>query len=294
MQKTAQHSVHPTLGILRTLQAVFYALSFFWLDGFAVPTPARVTQTVGPPLQIVVNRDKMSIYSVLKNYLNLTEQFLDDKQEAWRQTKSDFLGKRGYTQEDLENGSLGAIASLWVLDLDDEDSDVVLTNWSGFPNNINSEFPSLFRRSLFITSYSIFENRLYNRCKYMEKEFEIKLSVNDVTGFGRGIKRSKHYLEKVVGFEFPKSNNWSNILSYSKVRNCFVHNNGSVNGSDGEKFLRNYVLKHKFLELDYDEIIIKKEFCEETIRDFEKFEDDESNSFSRWLETRYSKKEAVT
>jgi hypothetical protein len=39
--------VHLTLGILRQSQAVFYALSFFWLDGFAVPTPAQVTPAVG-------------------------------------------------------------------------------------------------------------------------------------------------------------------------------------------------------------------------------------------------------
>jgi len=39
--------VHLTLGILRKSQAVFYALSFFQLDSFAVPTPAQVTQTVG-------------------------------------------------------------------------------------------------------------------------------------------------------------------------------------------------------------------------------------------------------
>jgi hypothetical protein len=38
--------VHLTLGILRQSQAVFYALAFFWLDGFAVPAPAQVTQTV--------------------------------------------------------------------------------------------------------------------------------------------------------------------------------------------------------------------------------------------------------
>jgi hypothetical protein len=44
--KAAQYSVHPTLGILCKSQAVFYALSFFWLDGFAVPAPAQVTQTV--------------------------------------------------------------------------------------------------------------------------------------------------------------------------------------------------------------------------------------------------------
>jgi hypothetical protein len=44
--KASQQSVHLTLGILRQSQAVFYALSFFWLDGFAVPAPAQVTQTV--------------------------------------------------------------------------------------------------------------------------------------------------------------------------------------------------------------------------------------------------------
>jgi hypothetical protein len=47
MQNTvAQQSVHLTLGILRQSQAVSYALAFFWLDGFAVPAPAQVTQTV--------------------------------------------------------------------------------------------------------------------------------------------------------------------------------------------------------------------------------------------------------
>jgi hypothetical protein len=39
--------VHLTLGSLRTSQAVLHAFSFFWLDGFAVPAPAQVTQTVG-------------------------------------------------------------------------------------------------------------------------------------------------------------------------------------------------------------------------------------------------------
>jgi hypothetical protein len=46
LQVHAQQSVHPTLGILAKSQAFFYALAFFWLDGFAVPTPAQVTQTV--------------------------------------------------------------------------------------------------------------------------------------------------------------------------------------------------------------------------------------------------------
>ncbi len=44
--KTSQQSVHLTLGILWQSKAVFYALAFFQLDGFAVPAPAQVTQTV--------------------------------------------------------------------------------------------------------------------------------------------------------------------------------------------------------------------------------------------------------
>ncbi len=48
MPKACQQKVPLTLGILRTSQAGFYALAFFQLDGFAVPVPAQVTQTVRP------------------------------------------------------------------------------------------------------------------------------------------------------------------------------------------------------------------------------------------------------
>ena len=44
-KQAAQQSVHLTLGILRQSQAVFYALAFFQLDGFAVPAPAQVPIT---------------------------------------------------------------------------------------------------------------------------------------------------------------------------------------------------------------------------------------------------------
>jgi hypothetical protein len=45
--RTAQQSVHPTLGILARFQAFFYASAFFQSDGVPPPAPARVTQTVG-------------------------------------------------------------------------------------------------------------------------------------------------------------------------------------------------------------------------------------------------------
>jgi len=47
MIKTAQQSVHPTLGILARFQAFFHASAFSQSDGVPPPAPARVTQTVG-------------------------------------------------------------------------------------------------------------------------------------------------------------------------------------------------------------------------------------------------------
>jgi hypothetical protein len=54
--------VHLTLGILRQSQAVFYAVTFFWLDGFAVPAPAQVTQTVGQYMNPVIKENKHDEY----------------------------------------------------------------------------------------------------------------------------------------------------------------------------------------------------------------------------------------
>jgi hypothetical protein len=54
--------VHLTLGILRKSQAVFHALSFFWLDGFAVPAPAQVTQTVSRHLAAALKEKNENYY----------------------------------------------------------------------------------------------------------------------------------------------------------------------------------------------------------------------------------------
>jgi len=67
----AQHSVHLTLGILRKSQAVLHASAFFQLDGFAVPAPAQVTQTVSPPAE---NRSQSCKTNLRVNMKNLVDE----------------------------------------------------------------------------------------------------------------------------------------------------------------------------------------------------------------------------
>jgi hypothetical protein len=65
--------VHLTLGILRQSQAFSYALSFFWLDGFAVPAPAQVTHAVGR-LANIMNKNLFE-KSVNDNFRYLQEKY---------------------------------------------------------------------------------------------------------------------------------------------------------------------------------------------------------------------------
>jgi len=46
----------PDAGDSAPFSSSFHALAFFWLDGFAVPAPAQVTQTVGRWLNTIQNQ----------------------------------------------------------------------------------------------------------------------------------------------------------------------------------------------------------------------------------------------
>ncbi len=62
MQKTAQQSVHPTLGILAKSQAFFYASAFFQSDGVPPPAPARAMQAVRWPIGILFHQRCVTLY----------------------------------------------------------------------------------------------------------------------------------------------------------------------------------------------------------------------------------------
>jgi len=64
--------VHLTLGILRRFRAFFYASAFFWLNGFAVPAPAQVTQTVSL-LAVIVATHEFSLKVVPFNSESINE-----------------------------------------------------------------------------------------------------------------------------------------------------------------------------------------------------------------------------
>ena len=219
----------------------------------------------------------MSMYSALRDYLDLMEGFLAEKREDLHQVQTEYLLEKGYSLEDFESRTPEMALDLLVLEFSGEIN-------LGYPYNIEREFPNLLRKSLFIIIYSFSDNNLHRRCNFIQHQHDLELSVTDLRG--GGVMRSKEYLEKVAGFDFSDSEEWFDILSYVKLRNCVIHGNSLIEKCRYTKFLKSYVSSHRALDLDHSEVIFQKGFCEEVIDNFANFEEYLQEHYSAWLRYR--------
>ncbi|OGU10488.1 MAG: hypothetical protein A2X61_08650 [Ignavibacteria bacterium GWB2_35_12] len=119
-------------------------------------------------------------------------------------------------------------------------------------------FPTLQRRSAFLSLFGFLEHELDNLCMLYKKTNNYKIDPRDLKDLG--IERSIKYLDIVVSLPFDKSNNkWVNVKSIQKIRNLIVHNEGKLIDIEGN--LRNneqqIVLQNEFLS--GDNVIIMEE-----------------------------------
>jgi hypothetical protein len=96
---------------------------------------------------------------------------------------------------------------------------------------LSDDFTYIQRNSIFIMTFSVFENELNSICKVLGRNSNLKLAPTDLNG--RGIERSKLYLEKVVEINFPKDSTlWAEIKNNNHIRNLAVHNEGQFKEND--------------------------------------------------------------
>lgn len=88
-------------------------------------------------------------------------------------------------------------------------------------------YAKVLYNSSFVTAYSLFESFFLKLCEHAKYQKNIKLNVNEVSG--KGIKRCKIFLNKVVGVDFASfQREWHEIINYNKIRNYIVHNRSSI------------------------------------------------------------------
>lgn len=133
-------------------------------------------------------------------------------------------------------------------------------------DNIFGEyFPSLQRRSAFLTVWTFLEHQLDQLCLFFQSEKSFGLSFMDLSG--KGIDRSTSYLEKVAGLKDLKaSQEWDALKTLQRIRNVVAHDDGKLRDHLGKP--KNGVLadmkKIGFLIGD-DEITVQEGFLSKVV-----------------------------
>jgi hypothetical protein len=140
--------------------------------------------------------------------------------------------------------------------------------WASF----ETEYPQYLRRSSILITFSMFEDNLNKFCDSMAEYKCSALRFSDMSG--RGIERSKNYLSKAIGMDFPSSTSeWEKITKVQKVRNILAHTSGYLD-EQRHKDILEIAEKNVNLEVKSfarNEIFIKPEYVLEFLGDIESF-----------------------
>ena len=134
---------------------------------------------------------------------------------------------------------------------------------------LSDVFPSIFRSSVFVASYSLLEHHLVNICKREHKKRKIKKAPEFKSGI---IFSAKKYLEKDAGIELPDEiPAWNMICVYNELRNAIVHEAGRIN-EDRKKKIKDFLNASATVSLDQrDKLQFSEEFCPEVIKNMKEF-----------------------
>ena len=113
--------------------------------------------------------------------------------------------------------------------------------------NVTENFPYLFRASALLSILGFFEHNLNVVCDALRKEFSKEVKITDLPG--KGLKRSKQYISKVIGVNFPaNSKSWKILLKLSEIRNLIAHRDSQIKNDDPD--LLRFISENQYLSLD--------------------------------------------
>lgn len=140
--------------------------------------------------------------------------------------------------------------------------------------SLSEIFPNTLRSSLFVTCYSLLECRLIDLCKYLRKQHNYSIKLDDLRE--RGISGARVYLKKIMGINFPDQPPlWTDILVYKDIRNFIVHNDGRLGDSDKAKKVKAFINARSSISLDHRKRIrFSGDFYLEVINTLESFFDE--------------------
>jgi hypothetical protein len=145
--------------------------------------------------------------------------------------------------------------------------------WASLKTIFEEYFPSLQRRSAFLTVWAMFENELNKLCDRYQNERCLRISFSDLQG--NGIEQSTKYLEKVAGLNLQKSTSkeWRRIVKMKNLRNVVIHQDGSLRNRDSGqvKSALAYVEETDTLSSENNEIGVEEGFLAHVLDTFRSY-----------------------
>ena len=192
-------------------------------------------------------------FSELKNYLAITEKYLQKAKEDFETSAHEQAEKLSAANPDLRT---------------DEIDDILSNDYWEYAET----FPRTLRSSFFVSAYSLLESKMALICRQLKKDKQIPIGWSDLKG--STLDQFKFYC-KLAGLEISyNSKSWQEIQHYSRVRNCIVHNRGLIKGSSKKEELRAYAERKNITDdtlvgisiRRQDQIALTEQFCREVIK----------------------------
>ncbi len=146
----------------------------------------------------------------------------------------------------------------------DSDQQLFFTDMISEEMSILNLHRKYFYYSVVILLYTIIEESLEKICFHLKHLMCLKLSTNDLKG--SGIERSKNYIIKCCGLNFPRdTHEWRMIKNLAKIRHCIVHAGGNIQDVRNPSKLEEIIDNLNGIYIKNNSIHIEKKFILEFI-----------------------------
>lgn len=193
---------------------------------------------------------------LLRGFIYQTEEAIRDNID-----KYESIGPDTFIIEEHPEDNISIILNHYM-GIDDQSFDLDKT--------FKINYPSIMRRSAFLTIFGLLEHEMENFCKIYSKENKTNVSLSDLKG--SGFERIDLFLKKIVGL--TQSTNYPELKKIIKLRNSCAHNDARFLANDGQPIREIDDLINKYpvlLEKDEEQVLFKGDVLLTFLNVFEEY-----------------------
>jgi hypothetical protein len=196
-------------------------------------------------------------YKMMRSFISHTEESIKSSIDTFKEK-----GPEEYEIEVCSEENIYQYVKTYM-GLDDQD-DVFLEDI------FTSYFPSIQRRSAFLTVFGFYEYEIEKFCSHFASKNQTNITLSDIKN--NGLERSHIFIKKIIGVNDTAA--FSELKKIIKLRNSCAHNDARITLKDGQDIKEIVTLLREqstLLERDGDHILFNTGFIEYVLECFNRY-----------------------